>query len=87
VSNLNTIPTPTPDLDSLVTSVRIMKELLEDITGQRRGQGQGCPRMFLQQQQPDTRTGDQLKPGDLWVNPITREMRFWEGRLWELVVV
>lgn len=83
MSNLNTIPDFTSDPESIATAVRAMKELLEDLTGQRRGQGQGAPRVFVQTLRPDTRAGAEIKPGDFWIQPAERKLYFWDGRLWQ----
>lgn len=77
----NTIPEFTSEPESMATSLRVAKDILEDLTGQRRGQGVGVPRMFVQLERP--LASAERKLGDLWINPVERKLYFWDGRLWQ----
>lgn len=83
MSRRNTIPDFTTDPQSMATTLRAMKEILEDLTGQRRGQGTGSPRVFVQVIRPDPRAGAELKSGDFWIQPAERKLYFWDGLLWQ----
>lgn len=82
MSDLNSIPDIRPDLEALASAARVMKEMLESISAQRRGQGVGSPRMFYQPLPPDPRLGDQLKLCDLWIDNRSKKLSFWDGRFW-----
>jgi len=86
VSRQNTIPDFSTDPQSMAIALRAVKELLEDMTGQRRGQGVGSPRAFVQLQRPDPRAGADVKTGDFWIQPTERKLYFWDGRLWQQIV-
>jgi hypothetical protein len=66
----------------MATTLRTIKMLLEDLTGQRRRplQGLGAPQVYMQVLAPDPRTGVQLKRGDLWINPQSAQMFFWDSK-------
>lgn len=83
MSRKNTIPEFTDDPRSVVTTLRVMKELMEGLLGRRRGQGQGAPFMFYQIQRPESRAGAELEPGDLWIQPAEHKLRFWTGSIWQ----
>jgi hypothetical protein len=79
----NVIPDFTSDPESMANALRVAKNIIEELTGQRRGQGAGAPRMFVQVLRPDARAGVELKIGDLWTQPAERRLYFWDGRLWQ----
>lgn len=83
MSNRNAIPEFTSDPESIATALRAVKEMLEELTGQRPGQSIGAPRVFVQPARPDPRAGVQIKPGDLWIQPSGRRLYFWDGRIWQ----
>lgn len=86
MSDRNVIPEFTSDPESIAVSLRVAKDVLEGLTGQRRGEGVGSPRMFVQITRPDPRVGVTLKLGDLWIHPTDRKLYFWDGRLWQSIV-
>jgi hypothetical protein len=83
MSRQNSIPEFTDDPQSMATTLRAVKELVEGMLGQRRGQGLGAPHVFIEIQRPDPRAGLEVKKGDFWIQPIERKLYFWDGRLWQ----
>ena len=86
MSKTSVIPEFSNDVDSMAVAVRSLKLAVENMTGQRADQGR-APRVFLQVRAPDVRAGTELEEGDLWINAATYKLRFWDGRVWQAVLL
>lgn len=82
MSNTNSIPEPTPDLQGLITTVRALKEVVEGLTGQRPGRVAPAPRIYVRPVRPDPRE-EPVNPYDLWIASGTNQMHYFDGRLWQ----
>lgn len=87
MSKTNTIPDFNNTPESMGTSLRAVKGILERMTGQNRGQSLGTPNMFVQTTQPATSEAATLKKGDLWINDTTHKMSYWNGSAWKALVL
>lgn len=74
------IPDSDGTLVSVNTTLRTMKEAVETVTGQRRGEALGAPLMHLQPTPPST-----ARTGDLWINSTTNKLSYYTGKSWEAV--
>lgn len=87
MSKTNTIPDFNNTPDSMGTSLRAMKGILERVTGQNQGQALGAPNMFVQLSQPAASQTIILRKGDLWINDSTHKMSYWNGKAWKALVL
>lgn len=69
--------------EGMGTSVRSMKETLEIMTGQRRGETVGAPLMYVQAKAPERKSKNFHRVGDLWINTQTDVMSYWNGSDWK----
>lgn len=69
------IPDPTPTVESLAESVRVLKMAVELLTAQRAGGA--AAHIFLQETAPTP-----IQAGDLWIVPSTSLIRYWNGLNW-----
>lgn len=76
----SSIPDPTSDIGSLVASVSALKQVVENLTGQRGGTAYGSPKIWVQVSPP---TGAVV--GDFWIHKQTNKLRFWDGANWQNV--
>lgn len=87
MSDLNAIPDFQVDIESMATSMRVMKEAIEQLQGQRPGRGSGAPAAYLQLRSPSEDPKNILKVGDIWISSVTGAMRYWDGRLFQPVSI
>ena len=75
------IPDPVADQDSMLASMRVMKQAIELLAGQR---GNVAPtRVFVQAAAPTAE-----RAGDIWINTSnTNKMLVWDGTDWRIVTV
>jgi hypothetical protein len=84
VSKFPTIPDfNATDPSTVGTSLRAMKDSVEQLTGQRQGQSLGAPSMFVQTFAPMAGRQTILSRGDLWINDETSVMSYWNGSQWK----
>lgn len=72
------IPDPTPTVESLAETVRVMKVAVDLLTGQRTGGT--AAHTFTQETTPTA-----LTTGDLWIVPSTGAVSYWDGSGWLVV--
>jgi len=82
MSKLPAIPDFVDEPGSIGTAVRAIKQVVEILSGQRQGQSLGAPSVFVQEYEPKGDLITSFKKGDQWINPLTKKMSFWDGRLW-----
>lgn len=70
----------------MAMALRVVKQSLEAITGQRQDQGR-APQMFYGLKAPSAAAGVELQEGDLWINPATSKLKWWDGQVWKDLVV
>jgi hypothetical protein len=74
------------DPQSVGTSLRAMKDSVEQLTGLRQGASLGAPSMFVQTFAPTAGRQTILTRGDLWINSDTNVMSYWNGSQWKALV-
>lgn len=82
----NVIPEFSDDPKTLETALRVVKELLEDLAGQRPGNSLGAPSIYIQPTAP-TSQGNQLARKDIWIQEGSGKIHYFDGRLWRDVTV
>lgn len=83
MSKYTSIPEFSSDVDSLAVTVRAIKDVVEQLAGIRIGASLGAPMIFVQGNEPlQGVDGNVLTRGDLWVNPETRAISFFDGSVW-----
>lgn len=73
------------DLRSMAASLRAVKQQLETLSGQRQGQSQGAPAVYVQTTEPAPSRISSYKIGDFWINPEKpkgEKLSFYDGRGW-----
>lgn len=80
------IPDFTNNPDSMVAAMRAMKEMLEQLTGQRAGPQQGYAAKFTGGKAPTPDGKNSISSGDLWFNDATTTLYVWTGKTWKLVI-
>jgi hypothetical protein len=71
------------DVASMQHTVRAMKEILEQLAGQRVGDSRGAPSVFVQDTAPSSLLDSTRKHGDLWItNSSPPTLYFWNGVRW-----
>lgn len=75
------IPDPVADQDSMLASMRVMKQAIELLAGHR---GNVAPtRVFVQATAPSAE-----RAGDIWVNTgSNNKMLVWDGSAWRAVTI
>jgi hypothetical protein len=68
------IPEPTKSIDNLYATVSAMKQVIEELTGQRGDVG--ASRTYITDRAPD-----RASKGDLWITASVTY--FWNGREWQ----
>lgn len=91
--NKNTIPDfDSSDLQSVATTVRAIKDIVEVLAGLRQGEALGAPQMFVQPLTPGRNNANtRSRPtaptvGDLWIDPDTQVLNFYDGRQWNEIL-
>lgn len=75
------IPDPQPTLDSLSETVRILKQVVEILAGQR--PGGAAVRVFIQAATPTA-----LGTGDIWIDTLNNSViRYWNGNQWTKITI
>lgn len=79
MSKAATIPEFTDgDAKSMAVSLRVMKQILETLTGQRQDESKGSPAVYLQATEPQP--GRNLfKTGDFWINTATKKLYYYDA--------
>lgn len=70
------------DLESMKTTVRALKDAVEQLGGLRQGDNLGAPAVYLQERAPFATRGTVLQSGDLWINPASATTSYWDGNSW-----
>lgn len=85
----NAIPDPGGTPENLLTAVRVIKDIVEQLAGLRQGASLGAPMMYMQVTEPRPTTQGTLNRGDLWVKTsgegaITSagNLYYWDGLIW-----
>lgn len=88
----NTIPDFGNDIASMATSLRAVKDIVEQLAGLRQDTSFGAPKVFIQPVEPKSSARVLLAPGDLWIdaernaNGITTSagnLYYWDGWVWQ----
>lgn len=87
MSKITAIPEITNDPQSMTNALMAIKQILEGLTGQRPGSLASVPRMHVAPIAPSFQTGLSPKIGDLWISTGSRKLHFWDGKLWQQVVM
>jgi hypothetical protein len=74
------------DVDGMMLAVRAMKDILEQMAGQRQGDALGAPTTYVQPSRPTLSRGVVLKKGDLWIDSGTDRLYYWSGIAWRQVM-
>lgn len=67
--------------ESMATALRMIKETIGILCGQRQGEELGSPQMYVQIN-PPIATARSLKIGDLWVDTKVDKLNYWSGKEW-----
>jgi len=73
------------DPDSMQTTVRALKDTVEQLAGLRQGGSLGAPSVYVQEIAPAETRGTVLQRGDVWVNSVTHAAAYWTGSSWQLL--
>jgi hypothetical protein len=65
----------------MATALRMIKESVGILCGQRQGQELGAPQMYVQPSSPVIAAAF-LKVGDFWIDTRVDKMNYWNGREW-----
>jgi hypothetical protein len=87
------IPDFTNNLESMATSLRAMKDVVEQLAGLRQGASLGAPSIYMQSIEPRETSQNKFKKGDLWISAentnrnapnVTSEgnLYYWDGGVW-----
>lgn len=75
------------DLQSAMTAMRAMKDIVEQLAGLRQGTSRGAPQIFVEASAPVSGRGVVLSPGDFWIEPgPPAHLYYWTGSAWQRVV-
>lgn len=83
MSKYPTIPDFSDDVAGIGTSLRAVKDSVEQLTGKRQGQSLGAPSIFVQSFAPTNSRQTVLTRGDQWINDQTDVMSYWTGTQWK----
>ena len=86
MSKIPAIPDFTDDPQSIGTALRVVKQAVEIVGGQRQGQSLGAPQVFVQANEPAVTRLTSFNLGDQWINNATDQMSYWNGQQWKLLV-
>lgn len=75
------------DTQSMATTLRAMKEIVETLAGLRQGQALGAPQMFIQSTAPTSVQNSRIRltvaaKGDLWINDSAGTISYFDGNKW-----
>jgi len=96
MANFSSIPDFTTDIVSMAASLRIMKDVVEQLAGLRQGGSVGSPLMYIQSYEPVQSYQSKFRKGDLWisaenVNPAGSQVTskgnlyYWTGYSWQQI--
>lgn len=71
------------DVKSMSTSLRVMKQLLETISGQRQGESKGVPSVYVQPLSPTRNAANFYKAGDFWIDTSAKKLHYFDGGYWQ----
>lgn len=83
MSKIPSIPEFTNSPDDLSTALRAVKQVVEQITGQRQGESKGAPQVFVQATEPKPALRISYKTGDFWIDTSTNTLKYWTGSNWQ----
>jgi hypothetical protein len=94
MAKFSPIPDFTSDISSMAASLRIMKDIVEQLAGLRQGGSVGSPMMYIQSYEPVQSFQAKFRKGDLWIsaentNPAgtqvtsTGNLYYWTGYSWQ----
>ena len=83
MSKLQSIPEFTNSPEDLSTALRAVKQVVEQITGQRQGESKGAPQVFVQPSQPNPALAISYKAGDFWIDTSSNTLKYWTGTNWQ----
>lgn len=87
MSDRNTIPDFTSDPTSMEPALRAIKDIVEQLTGQRASRDntglRGAPLIYVQGYEPRSGRDGVLRAGTLWINEDTDEAFYWSGSMWK----
>jgi hypothetical protein len=86
MSKIPAIPDFTEDVQSIAAALRVVKQAIQVIGGQGVTQSLGAPEVFVQENEPKPSRLGVFKLGDLWVNPVSQKLYFWDSRQWQSLV-
>lgn len=75
------------DTQSMATTVRAMKEIVETLAGLRQGEALGAPQIFIQSTAPAAVQNSRIRlttaaKGDLWINDSAKTFNYFDGTKW-----
>ena len=72
------------DAQSMAVSLRVMKQVLETLTGQRQDESKGAPAVYVQATEP--KPGKNFfKSGDFWFNTNTHKLSCYHVNFWQVI--
>lgn len=74
------IPDFTSTPESMAATLRAMKDIVEELAGNRQGSALGAPSIYIQGFPPQE--VQRLRLRDLWINSETDVMHWWTGAEW-----
>ena len=83
MSRLPSIPEFANTPDEIGNALRVTKQVVEQLAGQRQGESKGAPQVFVQPTEPSRALALNLKAGDLWIDTSSNVLRFWSGTAWQ----
>jgi hypothetical protein len=84
MSKLASIPDFTDgDIKSIGTTLRVMKQQLETLAGQRQDGSKGAPAVYVRTTTPPTTSLGFYKTGDFWIDSSAKKLHFYNGSFWE----
>lgn len=87
MSDRNTIPDFTADPASMEPALRAIKDIVEQLTGQRASREntglRGAPLIYVQGYEPRSGRDGVIRAGTLWINEDTDEAFYWSGKMWK----
>lgn len=69
------------DARSMSTSLRVVKQVIETLSGQRYDDSKGSPAVYVQAVAP-VAGKNAFHPGDFWINSGTKKLSYYNGSFW-----